>query len=450
MDGRSVVVIGAGAAGLAAARRLAGAGCRVTVLEAAGRPGGRAAWAEAAGVRFDPTGLVLTSADRHLLAELTGLGASERVLALGPGGLFQTHRGRLARVDASSRLGVARIPGVRWLDALRLVRLDRLLTRYRPALDADAPERGAPLDDRSLRDFATLYFGRSVAERWIGPSATCGTLNRPDDASRLLFLLRAGSHRAATPLALRGGVGTFLEELAGGSLELRSGAPASALAAGSGGIEARFGPDGAVLRADAAVVATPAPVAARLCADALAPAERDFLAGVEHVPGLALAVGLDRAPWDRPCRIQIPLADDWSLEAISLLPAEAARGLPTGGGLAVAIATAAFAARHAGAPDEVVAKDLLAVLARLVPAVHDEPSFVHVARFDPGMPRFVPGHFRKLARLRRVGGDQRAAGRRLYLAGDYLAGPWLEAAFGSGLRAADELLADFTLSGPRA
>jgi predicted NAD/FAD-dependent oxidoreductase len=66
------------------------------------------------------------------------------------------------------------------------------------------------------------------------------------------------------------------------------------------------------------------------------------------------------------------------------------------------------------------------------------------------MPRFVPGHFRKLARLRQVGADQRAAGRRLYLAGDYLAGPWLDAALGSGLRAADELIADFNRAGPPA
>ena len=44
--------------------------------------------------------------------------------------------------------------------------------------------------------------------------------------------------------------------------------------------------------------------------------------------------------------------------------------------------------------------------------------------------------------LRRVHADQRAEGRRLYLAGDHLAGPWLEGAVSSGLRAADELIAD--------
>ena len=68
--------------------------------------------------------------------------------------------------------------------------------------------------------------------------------------------------------------------------------------------------------------------------------------------------------------------------------------------------------------------------------------FVHVGRHPEAMPRFVPGHLRGLAHLRRVQTDRRAAGRRLYLAGGYLAGPWLDAALGSGRRAANELLAD--------
>ena len=88
----------------------------------------------------------------------------ERVLALGPGGLAQLHGGRISAVDGSSRLGVARIPGVRLLDALRLVRLDRLLARYRPLLDPDAPERGRRFDDRRPRGRESAERAFSVAE----------------------------------------------------------------------------------------------------------------------------------------------------------------------------------------------------------------------------------------------------------------------------------------------
>jgi phytoene desaturase len=55
-----VVVVGAGLGGLSAALRLAGAGRRVTVLERAAQPGGRAGLLELDGYRFDTGPTVLT------------------------------------------------------------------------------------------------------------------------------------------------------------------------------------------------------------------------------------------------------------------------------------------------------------------------------------------------------------------------------------------------------
>ena len=45
--------------------------------------------------------------------------------------------------------------------------------------------------------------------------------------------------------------------------------------------------------------------------------------------------------------------------------------------------------------------------------------------------------------------DRRSLGRRLYFAGDWLAGPTAEDAAASGLRAADELLGDGVDEPPR-
>jgi phytoene desaturase len=58
-----VVVVGAGLGGLSAALRLAGAGRRVTVLERADVPGGRAGLWQAGGFRFDTGPTVLTMPD---------------------------------------------------------------------------------------------------------------------------------------------------------------------------------------------------------------------------------------------------------------------------------------------------------------------------------------------------------------------------------------------------
>ncbi|MBK8448093.1 MAG: phytoene desaturase [Micropruina sp.] len=64
---RHVVVVGAGLAGLSAACHLVGSGYRVTVLEAADRPGGRAGAIEQDGFTFDSGPVVLTM--RGLLAD---------------------------------------------------------------------------------------------------------------------------------------------------------------------------------------------------------------------------------------------------------------------------------------------------------------------------------------------------------------------------------------------
>ena len=85
---------------------------------------------------------------------------------------------------------MARIPGVRLHQALRLLRLPRLMRRYAARVDPDAPEKSADLDDRSLADFGKLYFGTSVLDYWMTPFATGDSLCDASSTSRALFLRR--------------------------------------------------------------------------------------------------------------------------------------------------------------------------------------------------------------------------------------------------------------------
>lgn len=71
-DNPDVLVIGAGAAGIAAARALMAAGRRVLVLEARPRPGGRAATDHSLGAPFDLGAAWLHVADRNPLVPLAG------------------------------------------------------------------------------------------------------------------------------------------------------------------------------------------------------------------------------------------------------------------------------------------------------------------------------------------------------------------------------------------
>jgi len=189
-----VLVVGAGLAGLAAAWRLSRDGFEAAVCERGARPGGRVTSARAEDFCIDTAWPVVSSADRELLGWIGELGLADELLPLRPVVSAQVHRQRVREVDARGWLGVARTPGIRPHQALRLLRLPRLLSRYAAHLDMQAPGRAAPLDDRSLADFGRLYFGSSILERWMAPGISAHAATDPDQASRALFLRR---HRAA-------------------------------------------------------------------------------------------------------------------------------------------------------------------------------------------------------------------------------------------------------------
>ena len=77
-----VLVIGAGAAGLAAASRLAAAGADVTVLERDSRPGGRLRGGRGDGFTREPGAQVLSSGDRALRTLLAETGLESELVVL--------------------------------------------------------------------------------------------------------------------------------------------------------------------------------------------------------------------------------------------------------------------------------------------------------------------------------------------------------------------------------
>ena len=86
------------------------------------------------------------------------------------------------------------------------------------------------------------------------------------------------------------------------------------------------------------------------------------------------------------------------------------------------------------APDTAVADLALENLAA-TPIGRLTPVGFAVHRWDPMLPHFGSGHLARLARFyRRIDRSPRLA-----FAGDYLVGPYTEAALTSGLRAADEI-----------
>lgn len=438
---RSVVVVGAGLAGLVAAWRLSRRGFQVALLERAGAVGGRAGAARVEGFALEAVPSVLTSGDARLLAWIGEIGMRDDLLPLRPLVTRIAHLGELRDVEVRRWLDVRRVPGVRLRQALRMVRLPRLLARYGGAVDPLRPERAAALDDRSLADFGRLYFGRTVLSRWMAPILTSGSLGDPHEMSRVQLLQHLRRHGTERPGLLRGTLADAVER-ASSLLGTRKGVPVAC-------VDARGGPgarvvlsDGLRIGADAVVLAVPAHEALRIAAPLLSPAERDGLAGVRYAPALTVAAALCRPPADRPVRLLVPQSESSPIACAVLEAGMAGARAPEGLGLALVRATPGCAAARMAAPDEAVAKELLGALDELRPGLQRSVEFTRVLRLPAAAPRFDVGRYRAIARFLRVQRDLRARGRRLYFAGDYLVDPSFEGAVVAGERAAEAVCED--------
>ncbi|MDJ0864583.1 MAG: FAD-dependent oxidoreductase [Myxococcota bacterium] len=415
---RHVAVVGAGFAGLAAAWRLGRSGLRVTLLDAGAEAGGRA---------LAPWAPRLLTTD-HRLAALAGeAGAAGELLPLRPWVSAQVADGRIEPIG-----GWRRAPGVRALEALRLVRLGRLLRRYGPQLDPSAPERAAALDDRSLYDFGRLYFGTGVVERWIEPLLADAAPLDERDASRVAFLVPERARQGATAAAPRKSLAPLAAALAA-RLALRGGAAVRRVEPAAGHLCVALADES--LEADAVVVATPAAAALEICAPLLTTAEREHLASTRYDAALVWRVAAEPARLGARARtrVRVPRCEALPFSSLALLPDSAE---------IVATVREPWSRHWIDAPDDALQKDLGAALERLLPGAARPERASRIARIPAAWPRFDVGRYRAIARFRRVGADRRAAGRRLYFAGDHLVAPTVEAAITSGERAATALLGD--------
>lgn len=435
-------MIGGGLAGLAAAWRLRSSGFGVTLLERAKQPGGRLRGERIEGFDVEGSLQILRTSDRHLPGWIREVGLADELLPLRPVVPASLHRGALALTRWTSVFGVTRTPGVGLRAGLRLSRLPRLMHRYRPTLDRDAPELAAQWDFRSVADFARLYFGPSVRDYFMGPIAACGSRAGSRDASRVAFLLEWLAEETSRFGVARRGLAE-LPQRAGESLEIQKMRAAASIEARRDGGYVVACDDGSRHEAELVVLATGPDTARRLAGSVLTTAEHDFLGGVHFAPECVLAVAVDRPPTGTPQYIRVAEPEGEIVDAVLAEPGVADGRAPLGYGLITLSGNPRFCEASLGSSDEVVEKELIATLERLIPSAVGTICFSQLYRRDHGLPRFEVGAYRALERFRRVQSDRRALGRRIYFAGDYLSGLSADQALGSGFRAAREALEDF-------
>lgn len=257
MNNTDVIVVGAGLAGLACARDLADAGCRVRLLEASDGPGGRVRTDEVDGFLLDRGFQVLLEAYPECRRRLDYDALELR--AFTPGALVRVE-GALHKVvdpgaDLAEALRAVKAPVGPLADKIRVARLRK---EYRQKDPEALLEEAAP-DTRALLE--ELGFGPEMVDRFFRPFFGGVLLDPELGVSGRLFryYFRMFSEgRASVPAAGMGALSLQLARgLPDGVLEL--GQRVEAVAPG----EVRTA-DGAVHHAESVVVAVEGPEAARL------------------------------------------------------------------------------------------------------------------------------------------------------------------------------------------
>jgi oxygen-dependent protoporphyrinogen oxidase len=240
--------------------------------------------------------------------------------------------------------------------------------------------------------------------------------------------------------AFEGGNGLLTRTLAS-KLRVRTGVEVTRVSQNADGGATVALASGETLRADAVVVATPGNHVARLC-DTLSDEERRFFDGVRYASSIIVFVMTSTAEADPGVYgVGIGRREGVRLYGMAMEnPKEGA--VPPGKTMFNCAFSEEYAAELMSRSDSDVIEALHVELRKLpLRGLHmTEGHAVH--RWRELVPQFYHGYIRSLAGFH----ARRERSDRLFFAGDYLVGPYTEAALTSGLRAAESVATRFTLA----
>lgn len=398
-----VIVVGAGVAGLTAARDLHRAGHRVTVLESSDRVGGKLRSAEVAGQVVD------VGAEAMLNRRPEGVGLAREL------GLPVVHP-----TSASSRIwsrGALRpiprsIMGVPMdlaaLEASGILSPETLdVVRREPTLPPARTD-----EDVSVGDFVASRFGDETADRLAEPLLAGVYAGRARDISlkaaapQLFMLAEKGSLlEAASALptssapvfaGIEGGMAQLPVALASG-LDVRLSTPVDKVTRTAQGFLVETG--GEAETADAVIVATPARVTARLLSST-APAAAAELRQVEAASVAVVTFAFPELPSGLRDRsgFLVPPVEPCAIKASTFSFAKWAWVGERGNYLRTSLGRIG---EPPSSDDSRLVSDSLSALASIA-GITSSPLDVHVQRWDDALPQYPVGHLDRVSRIRQA------------------------------------------------
>lgn len=429
---KRIIVIGAGIAGLVAARRLTQAGHTVRILEAGEVPGGRVGDRTVRGIRFN-TGARLVyafSKPFNTLLDETGLTPA----------LIPVRRLSAECVSDNSRWTVELMPGVKSLltpgltlrERLRFLTfgLRTLAARTNPDDAASTPMA----DEETLAGYIRRNLGQGVLERMVEPVFRGTRCWNPDEVSAAFFASTA-PHLVGqnTVHVFQGGMSRLPQALSDG-LVIDCGTRVSGVEiSGNGPCRIHAEQDGKSLihEADLVVCATEGSLAADLLHD-IDEQTRTFLSGVRYNSLGIVHYRLNRQV--EPVMQFFTRSAAGSIATWQQVPGdEATKQAPQlYAQLSPEAVSEAIERGMTERLDELVAERVRA----LYPDLDRDCADRHNQWIARKLPVFYPGYAHSVAAFRE---QQSSNARRIYFCGDYLAQALITGAAASGERAAHDI-----------
>ena len=441
---QSVVVIGAGLAGLAAAYELKNKGFTPTILEAAPKAGGRVIQQSVGSFQIDLGANYFLETYQTAKKLADGLGVPlKRTLHPVHSGIYRS--GGFHGIYGGNHLSSV-YKTVRTMLSFQLLspkgiwqifKLTKMLRARQHALSLGDHSQIAELDtDQTATQFLTSEVGTESFDWLFAPGLRGYAFTCPDQigaAFAQAILWHNGLNGVAWPCMPDGGISVFVDAMVKVSEQLiRLSTPVQRVVLDNGIVKGVITQDG-YIEADAVVCATTATEAIKIAPD-LPNSVAEILRTVNYSKVCRVFFGVKRSPFPKnwyavaiPHQIQSLIA---GMSDLTVLTPECA---PREAALIDAIVIDEHAQFVFELSDDEVQQRVLSEVRRFFPAMSNSPLAVHVHRWPEAICLAPPGTMKALHNLRQ---DNFGGLSGLFLAGDYLGVPSMEAALLSGLNAA--------------
>jgi protoporphyrinogen/coproporphyrinogen III oxidase len=436
----TVTVIGAGLAGLTAARRLAQAGVNAIILDKNAWVGGRACVDAVDGFNLDPGAGFFATFYKNTLDLIRELRLEAEIVPI-PGSGAIVRNSQLQPLRPNLRLQDTPLLSLR--SKLLSFKALYLVFRHWHRLNLHAFHLAYPQDTQSVAQFSLRNLNQELLDYIVEPVLSGIFYWTPEQTSQaMLFILLKAGLGGLRRFTLRRGVGQLAAAMASGLHIVQQAEVRAIIPVAEGGylIHTRMQGKERSLRTLGVVCTVPANSVPALFPD-LNAQQRNFFSSITYSQTTVATIAFDRRPFPSLTNVMVPRQEKKVryLAAISSLAAKNPAQIPQGAEV-LKLYTSSVAANSLTAADDLTIRN---ALVSDFPAIGldnnalQHERFHRVYRWQHALPEFDVGHFRKLKSF----ADGEIETGRVVFAGDYIGGPFIEGAITSGLDAAKRLLA---------